>query len=618
MGIEENQLKLVELALSGHKESLNQLTEVVQAPLRSYILRITFKEEITDDIVQETLLEMFKIFKQLKQADHFWPWLCKIALNKIRNYTRTESRHLQLLKEHGDELTSRSSTQKDGVATAIYDEFKQCIFEAMSQLSDRQKAVLSMRCYEKMSYGQIAEIMGISELGCRLLFIRAKKKLQGKLFRLGYGQKSLLMALVLFGKSTAPSGATAAQISITPAVLSGGVMATGIATVTSKAALTMAAGGIVVAGTITMASHSFQSRPIEPALGNSVTTPMNVSAGNDIHTNEGYFFFPQGKYGPVLTKLMIHDGDNFVQKLQNDTGNYSYDAKRQAVTINNYHYWKSDLSVMSLPTDSTNLESFLAQIEGRKPRPRTINANSPNLFIVASFEGEHRDSSYVVKEYEALMEERFRYNWPAQAGLQDDRDSLHRQGWCYFKMRGQLHGKTITGNGRLPFVYAMALEKPAWLNVTVADQLTLLDAPSGAVMLDAAGHPVSTYPAGTFLNGLNRSWDGLHVIDTVRRDAALSHIPFSTELEANGARGLVSLQLADGKMEYKLDMNKDLIERIEFRDSTGNTVGEIVFDYLSPDALRHDEFAVPRLPFGVSPQKTEQLHWLSALAANTL
>ena len=160
---QEDQLRLVELAQSGHKESLNQLAAAAHAPLRSYVLRITFREEITDDIVQETLLEMFKIFKQLKGADNFWPWLCKIALNKIRIHSRTESRHQQLLKDHIDQLTSRSP-KNDGVAAAVYEEFTQCIFEALSNLSDRQKAVLSMRCYEKMSYGQIAKIMDVSEL----------------------------------------------------------------------------------------------------------------------------------------------------------------------------------------------------------------------------------------------------------------------------------------------------------------------------------------------------------------------------------------------------------------------------------------------------------------------
>lgn len=617
MDIVENQLKLVELALSGHKDSLNQLAEIVQAPLRSYVLRITYKKEITDDIVQETLLEMFKIFKQLKQADHFWPWLCKIAFNKVLGYSQVENRHRELLKNHA-EKTTFPSYNIDGLASAINKEFQQAIAKSVSFLSDRQRAVLTMRCYENMSYSQIAEVMDLSELGCRLLFVRARKKLQHKLFRLGYGQKSLLTALILLGKLTAPSEAAAAEVCVTPAMLSGGVIATGIAMVTSKTALILAAGGVVAVGAVTMTSHSLDLGRIEPAMENVFVTSVNAPANSRTHINEGYYLFPQGKQGSVLTRLMLHEGNNTIQKLQNDTGNYSYCSGQQVVTINNHHYWKSDLSVMSLPTDNAELESFLAQTEHRKSCSHTIEFDATNLFVVVSGEAENQNISFAVKHYEALMEERFQYNWPARAGVQDNRDALHQQGWCYFTMKGQLHDESITGSGRLPFVYSKAIEQPAWLKVTIANKLTLIDTPSGAVMLDAANLPVSTYQAGTFLGGLNRPWGGLHVIDTVRRDAALSHISFKTGLNADGTRGLVSLQVAGGKIEYVIDMKNDLIEQISFFDTTDKVVGEILFEYLNPNDFSSDEFRIPQLPSNTSSQRTEQLHWLSALAANNL
>lgn len=591
---------------------MHQLAELVQVPLRSYVLRITFKDQIADDIVQETLLEMYKIFGQLKQADHFWPWLCKIALNKIRFYSRTESRHQQLLKDHMSQLANKSP-QQEGVAAVIYDEFKQCIFQAMSHLSDRQKAVLSLRCYENMSYGQIAKIMDMSELGCRLLFVRARKKLQHQLFHLGYGQKSLLTALVLFGKWTAPSEAAAAQVSITPALLSGGTLATGISLVTGKAAMTAAVGGAVVVGVVTMANPPFESRTTEPASTTYTITSENIPSATKKHINEGYYFFPEGRQGPVLTRLIIHEADNTIQELQNDRGNYSYNVGQQVVTINNYHYWKPDLSVMSLPTDSTDLESFLAQVESRDPCPHEIKSNAFNLFIVASGKKEDQNDAFVVKNYEALLEERFQYNWPAQARIQDNRDALHQQGWCYFNIKGQLQGKAVAGNGRLPLIYQQVRETPAWLNLTIAGQLTFIDTPDGAVTLDVSQRPVSAYSAGTFSVGLNRPWEGLHVLDTLRRDAALSGISFETGLTPDQRIGIVNLLLSSGKIEYRIDMEKDWIQEIRFIDSTGKTTGEFFFEYFDPAAAKDDEFIIPRLPSGRSSRKTESGHWLSSL-----
>jgi hypothetical protein len=248
-----------------------------------------------------------------------------------------------------------------------------------------------MRCYENMSYAQIAEAMGMSELGCRLLFIRAKKKLQRRLYSLGYGQKSLLLALVLFGKLTAPSEAAAAQICITPSLVSAGGVAAGIAWITSKTVLTLIAGGVVVAGVATLSSHLSDSQTTG-SLPSSTIEKSPVSAYPTL-IHEGYFFFPRGKQGPVLTRLLVHEENRTMQVLQNDTGNYHYDASQQAVTIVNQHYWKPDLSVMTLPTDSPDLESFLAQREDRKPKSHLIISNSPNLFVVTSDEGEQQPFS---------------------------------------------------------------------------------------------------------------------------------------------------------------------------------------------------------------------------------
>jgi RNA polymerase sigma-70 factor (ECF subfamily) len=618
MGIQKDHLKIVEQAMVGRKEDLSRLAEIVREPLRSYVYRIAFNEDIIDDIVQETLVEMYKIFSQLKRAENFWPWLCKIALNKLRIHSRTNARHRELLKANSDKFAPRPA-QPDGLANAINEELKNNILLAMSVLSERQKAVMSMRCYEDLSYTQIADIMGMSELGCRLLFVRARKKLQSKLYSLGYGQKSLIFALVLFGKLTAPSEAAAANVCVTPAVLSAGGIAGGIAFLTGKAMITTAAGVAVVAGVATMKSGPSGSNVSEPspAIGSSMFGP-NHFAENPIHFNEGYYLFPQGKQGPVMTRLAVHEKDRVIQVLQNDAGNYFYDARRNTVAVNNYHYWKLDLSVMTLPTDDPALESFLARIEGRTSEPRSINSDSPNLYIVASGDESRYTPSFGIKNYDALMEERFRYNWPAGMTLRDNRDALRLQGWCYFTIRGQLHGCTISGSGRLPFVYPKSLDKTAWLKLSLADKWILIDTPTAAAVLNVSDLPVAQYLPGTFLIGLNRPWAGLHTIDNVRRDAARYRIPFETEIDPSGTIAVVRLRLSEGKIEYTVNMQNDWIERIQFFTAADAEVGHIDFDYLNPHDADPAEFVIPRLSLSSAVQKKQPFHWLSELGAGNL
>ena len=82
----ENYAELVKKAQLGDKECLNRLAEAGRVRLHEYVFRITLQEDLTQDIVQESILEMFKVFNKLKQAERFWDWLEGIAFNKIRSH----------------------------------------------------------------------------------------------------------------------------------------------------------------------------------------------------------------------------------------------------------------------------------------------------------------------------------------------------------------------------------------------------------------------------------------------------------------------------------------------------------------------------------------------------
>ncbi|MHC4482765.1 MAG: RNA polymerase sigma factor, partial [Planctomycetota bacterium] len=83
-------VSLVKRAQRGDKECLDRLTEAAEKSLRVDVYRITLEHDLTQDIVQETILEMLKVFSELREADRFWSWLYKIALNKIRSYHRSQ------------------------------------------------------------------------------------------------------------------------------------------------------------------------------------------------------------------------------------------------------------------------------------------------------------------------------------------------------------------------------------------------------------------------------------------------------------------------------------------------------------------------------------------------
>ena len=86
-------LELVRKAQLGDKESLNRLAETVRVRLHEYVFRLTLQDDLTQDIVQETILEMLRLFRKLRQTERFWGWLHTIAFNKVRNHFGRQWRH---------------------------------------------------------------------------------------------------------------------------------------------------------------------------------------------------------------------------------------------------------------------------------------------------------------------------------------------------------------------------------------------------------------------------------------------------------------------------------------------------------------------------------------------
>ena len=84
----------------------------------------------------------------------------------------------------------------------VHEKLKGLIFGAMSHLNLNCRAVLALRCFEQMSFSEIAQITKTSSLKTGISFILARQLLKRQLVHKGFSRSSLLPAIVFFGKIT--------------------------------------------------------------------------------------------------------------------------------------------------------------------------------------------------------------------------------------------------------------------------------------------------------------------------------------------------------------------------------------------------------------------------------
>jgi RNA polymerase sigma-70 factor (ECF subfamily) len=606
--------ELVRKAQLGDKESLNRLAEVARVHLREYVLRLTLREDLTQDIVQESILEMFKVFKKLKRAEKFWSWLDGIAFNKVRSHYGRQWRHKTISLADIDRQIAIGDSQS-ALAEMVNRELKQIVLISMRELSPRYRAVLTMRCYKDMPYSEIARIMGCTEFGAQSLFYRAKKALAKKLSRHGLGKGYLLAALVLFGKLTASTEAAAANISVTVATLKVGAAASLAAMVTSKTAIVaVVTTAAIAAGTVamTLGTGKIEIGPERISAQTSFNTPARTVAKS---MEQCWYFFPEGPDRPVMMRLLKFgdSGKNsYCRNLQNQHANYSYD--KNTIYVNNFRMYSPDLSVTRLPTDGEDLSRFISRVEGRQADMERVSSSGKGLLVISKRSSEQGDRIWRTdRHFNVLEEEYFQFNWPQNARIVDNRDEMHKRGWTYFRIAGRVNGQQVSGTGRMPFVYAASGQSGPWLKLQLGDGTKIVDSASGARVFDASGKAMATYKGGSFFKGLGRPWMGLHTIDTVRRDAAEKQVWFETRLLPGGAKAEVVLTQEQTRLVYTINMESDVIEKITF--SAGNNVeGELEFSYLQNIDNVGNEFVSPRIGrYRKLRQNPPGMLWLAAL-----
>jgi len=165
--VDTSEMRVVDAATAGDREARRMLFERYRTSAYEVAYRITGRMEDALDVVQDSFIHAFEKLGHFQRQAGFKTWLLRIVTNRALDLLRSRKVRLAVplegSGENGPEPVVAAET--DGSYRPELglerQELAERLREALEALPPEQRAVFSLYATGEMTYGQIAEVLGI-------------------------------------------------------------------------------------------------------------------------------------------------------------------------------------------------------------------------------------------------------------------------------------------------------------------------------------------------------------------------------------------------------------------------------------------------------------------------
>src|SRR5690606_4000547 len=133
-------------------------------------LRIVIDADEAADVLQDAFIDAFKRLDSFRQESTFGLWMKQIVVNKSLSALRKRTVVFESISDIDD--VADEEIEENNYSFQV-----EQVKEAINQLADGYRVVLSLYLLEGYDHEEIAHILKISENTSRTQFLRAKRKL---------------------------------------------------------------------------------------------------------------------------------------------------------------------------------------------------------------------------------------------------------------------------------------------------------------------------------------------------------------------------------------------------------------------------------------------------------
>lgn len=174
----DKHVELISQCRQGDRTAQFKIYKLYAVAMFNVAYRIVNDDAEAEDVLQEAFLDAFTRIGDFRQETTFGLWLKQIVVNKSINCLR--KRKAEFVSIDDVDVAADDSEVEVGFELKIAE-----IREAIEELPDGYRVVLTLYLFEGYDHEEIAHILKISENTSRSQYLRAKRKLNSLLEKKG-------------------------------------------------------------------------------------------------------------------------------------------------------------------------------------------------------------------------------------------------------------------------------------------------------------------------------------------------------------------------------------------------------------------------------------------------
>ncbi|MDI6852575.1 MAG: sigma-70 family RNA polymerase sigma factor [Deltaproteobacteria bacterium] len=165
---------LVARAQEGDLPAFEELVKKYQREIYGLACRLVMDQEEAKDLTQQAFLQAFIHIRGFRQQSQFRTWLFRIAINQCYNFLKSKKKFGDPVDPQEMQIVGEDSPEEDLLA----EQDRQRLYEALEKLPPKQRAVITLKLEQGLSYQEISQVLGGTSGAARVNYCQALKTLK--------------------------------------------------------------------------------------------------------------------------------------------------------------------------------------------------------------------------------------------------------------------------------------------------------------------------------------------------------------------------------------------------------------------------------------------------------